>query len=332
MISKTKAENLTGKSVEKGRELVKDKKYAICVLAGGQGTRLGINGPKGAYTENVAYDNKSFFEMILVEPLKKGIPVYIMTSNENKEDTENHFRTNKELKKYIKSVTFFTQGERPLKDLEGNPLEIDGQTIYGASGHGSVYRSMRNSGVLEEMIEEGITKVLITNVDNINVSTVDYDFIGESVDTDVTIKSVKKEDPEENVGVFILKDNMLSVIEYTEIDYAMRNRKDSSGLYLQQANIMVQIIDIEFIKKAADIDLKIHVQTKKKWGLEFIKEETFLFDAFYLANSYKIFQVDREFEFAPIKTKEDIKPAILAYIKKKIKIRNLEENIKMLLD
>ena len=78
--------------------------------------------------------------------------------------------------------------------------------------------------------------------------------------------------------------------------------------------------------------LKYICKPKKKWGLEFIKEETFLFDAFYLADSYKIFQVDRESEFTPIKTKEDIKPAILAYIKKKIKTRNLEENIKMLLD
>ena len=332
MISKVKGEKLTGKRFKKGLEMVNDGKYAICVLAGGQGSRLGINGPKGAYTDDVAYDIKSIFEMILVEPLQKGVPVYIMTSNENIEETENHFTTNKELKKYIKGVNFFTQGERPLKDLAGNPLEIDGQTIYGASGHGSVYRSMRNSGVIEEMKQKGIEKILITNVDNVNVSTLDYDFIGESKDTEVTIKSVKKEDPEEKVGVFVLKDNMLSVIEYTEIDYAMRNRKDSSGLYLQQANIMVQIVDIEFIRKAADIDLKLHVQTKKKWGLEFIKEETFLFDAFYLAESYKIFQVDRELEFAPIKTKEDIKPAILAYIKKKIKARNVSEEIKKILD
>lgn len=331
-IEKVLVEKLTNKKEKIGMKLVNDNKYCIVVLSGGQATRFGLNGPKGAYTKDVGYAVKSIFEMLLLDPLKKGINIYIMVSKDNENETKRHFLENKELSKYLKQVNFFRQEERNLRNIDGTKLKIDGKEITASAGHGSVFKSLKTTGMLEKMKADGVSKVMISNVDNICGGILDYSFIGESLGTDLVIKTVKRENPNEKVGLFALKDKKLEVIEYTEVDANLRNKKDNEGFFLNWCNVMLQIMDIKYIERISDAKMKIHKQFKKKWNKDFIKEEKFLFDIFPKAKVFKIFEVDRTLEFSPIKTIEDVDKAVLQYIIKKIKKKNLESEIRELLD
>ena len=72
-----------------GEEIIKNNQYAVVTMAGGQGTRLGCNGPKGTYKLDIGKNGKYIFE-ILTEKLKKAKEIYgteinwyLMTSEEN---------------------------------------------------------------------------------------------------------------------------------------------------------------------------------------------------------------------------------------------------------
>lgn len=332
MIKKVETQKLTGSQIESGKQQVKNGKYAICVLAGGQGSRFKIEGPKGAVPLNILTERRSFFELLLKNALEEGVWVYVMTSPKNNFETIQHFKSSEVLKEYMSNVVFFEQEERMLKNLDGSPLEIDGKVIFDGAGHGSLYKSMMKKGIIKDMEQKGIENIYVTNVDNICSSILDYDFIGEATNTDVSIKTVRRQTEGEKVGLFCKKDNKLSVIEYMEVSDTLKTKKDESGYYLNCCNIMVQIFSLDFIKKVAKIKLPLHVANKKKWGKDFLKEEFFLFDAFYKASNYKIFEVERNSEFAPIKNPEDVDLAVLHYIEKKIKERNLEGLVKRILD
>lgn len=331
-LKKVETKRLTGSQIESGKEQVKNGKYGICVLAGGQGSRFQTKGPKGAVQLKVLTERRSFFELILKDALEKGIWVYVMTSPKNNIETIEHFKSSKILQENIGNIVFFQQEERQLKNLDGTPLEIDGEVIFDGAGHGSLYKSMMKKGIIKDMEQKGIENIYVTNVDNICSSILDYDFIGESIGIDVSVKTVKRSTDSEKVGLFCKKDNKLNVIEYMEVSDTLKTKKDESGYYLDCCNIMVQIFSLNFIKKAAKIKLPIHVANKRKWGKDFLKEEFFLFDAFNKAKNYKIFEVERNSEFTPIKSPEDVDRAVLHYLNKKIKEKKLEDLVRNILD
>lgn len=332
MIKKVEIQKLNGSKIESGKQQVNNGKYGVIVLAGGQGSRFKTKGPKGAVPLKVLTERRSFFELLLKDTLEKGIWVYVMTSPKNNLQTIEHFTKSKSLKKHMNKVVFFEQEERQLKNLDGTPLEIDGEVIFDGAGHGSLYKSMIKKGIIKDMEKKGIEMLYVTNVDNICSTMLDYDFIGEAINTDVSIKTVKRQTEGEKVGLFCKKDGNLHVIEYMEVSESLKSKKDEMGYYLNCCNIMVQILSLDFIKKAAKIKLPLHIANKKKWGKEFLKEEFFLFDAFYKASNYKIFEVERNLEFAPIKSPEDVDGAVLKYLNKKIKEKKLQDIVRKILD
>ena len=331
-LKKVETKKLTGSQIESGKQQVKNGKYGICVLAGGQGSRFQTKGPKGAVPLNILTERRSFFELLLKNALEEGVWVYVMTSPKNNLQTIEHFTKSKSLKKHMNKVVFFEQEERQLKNLDGTPLEIDGEVIFDGAGHGSLYKSMIKKGIIKDMEKKGIEMLYVTNVDNICSTMLDYDFIGEAINTDVSIKTVKRQTEGEKVGLFCKKDGNLHVIEYMEVSESLKSKKDEMGFYMNWCNIMVQILSLDFIKKAAKINLPIHVANKRKWGRDFLKEEFFLFDVFNKAKNYKIFEVERNLEFAPIKRPEDVDGAVLKYLNKKIKEKKLQDIVKKILD
>lgn len=303
--------------IRKSKEFIEEGKYAVLLLSGGQGTRLGVKGPKGAYKVPLSDGAKSCFE-IHIKKIKehKRVMLLIMCSNENLEATKEFFERNNffDIKERI---IFFTQSDLPLLELDGKtPLKVKGKKVMASSGHGDVIPSLNK--IMEDIEGYGIKKIFISNIDNINSKLIDYEFIYQSMKSELVIKVVEKCKSTEKVGVFAKnKKNELVVLEYSEIPDNLKNMRDEGGLYFRAANIMCQILDIDTIKNIAKKRVKLHsaYKSKKIEGeeVEFIKKETFLFDYFKYVKNYKLFMVYREQEFAPIKDISSIETAVSLY-------------------
>lgn len=306
---------------EIGIEKIKNGKLAAVTMAGGQGTRLGHNGPKGTF--DIGLDShKCLFELLcdgLKEANKKyntTVPWFIMTSKENNEQTVEFFKKNKYFG-YEKNIFFFTQGELPMVDTEGKILIGENGLIKeAADGHGGVYESLVKSGMVNKMKELGIEWVFIGGVDNCLVRMVDPVLMGLAIYRKVTAagKSVVKANPEEKVGVFCKKNGRPNVIEYTEISPEMTEARDAAGeLLYGESHILCNLFSIDAIERMGTNPLPYHSAFKKatyldKEGNKIVpnspnayKFEAFLFDAFGELDDMVILRVRRNEEFAPVK-------------------------------
>ena len=306
---------------EIGKEAIRKGKLAAVTMAGGQGTRLGHEGPKGTY--DIGLDShKSLFELLcdgLKEAEKKyevDIPWFIMTSSENNADTIEFFKKNKYFG-YEKNVYFFEQGQLPMVDTEGKILiGEDGLIKEAADGHGGVYESLVKSNMLEKMKELGVEWVFIGGVDNCLVKMVDPVLMGLSIYKGVTAagKSVVKANPKEKVGAFCRKNGRPNVIEYSEISDEMAEARDEAGeLLYGESHILCNLFNISAIERMGSNPLPYHCAYKKatyidKNGNKIVpdspnayKFEAFLFDAFGDLDDMVILRVKREEEFAPVK-------------------------------
>ena len=311
-----------------GEETIKAGQYAVVTMAGGQGTRLGHPGPKGTFKLDVYGKGKYLFE-ILTENLKEAnqkynvtIPWYIMTSKENNEETvkflekHNYFGYNKEF------VTIFTQSELPLIDEQGKLLIGKDLKIKQASdGNGGTYSSLRASGCLAKMKEDGIKWVFIGGVDNVLLKMADVTLLGmaKSKNVQIASKSVVKANAHERVGVFGKMDSPPKVIEYTELPKKMAEARDKNGeLKYGEAHIMCNLYTIDAIEKISKETLIYHAAHKKnsyidEEGNEVIpdepnsfKFEAFIFDAFEFFDDIAILRGKREDDFAPVKNKDGV--------------------------
>ncbi len=326
-IDKSKLEQKELERLENiGIETIKKGEYAVVTMAGGQGTRLGFNGPKGTFKLDIGENGKYIFE-ILADTLKEGakktgvkINWYIMTSEENDEVTKSFFEEHKYFDYRKEKIKFFKQSKLPLISQEGNLLMGKDFKIREASdGNGGVYKALKNSKMIEDMKENNIKWVLICGVDNIMAKMVDTVFLGFTIDKKVQIasKSIAKSYPEEKVGVFCKREGKPSIIEYIELTEEMRNKKNEDGdLVYGDANIVSHLLSVDAIEKIATNSLDYHVAFKKNAYIDenlneiapeepnSFKFEAFIFDGFKFLDDMSVFRVKREEEFAPIKNKE----------------------------
>ena len=197
-----------------GENIIKNGEYAVVTMAGGQGTRLGHNGPKGTFLLNVNPKPKYLFEIIAdglkMANEKYGITLnwYIMTSTENNDKTVNFFEEHNYFDYPKNKVKFFKQGNLPLVSEEGKLLVDENLHIkYAADGNGCIYRAMQQDGVLDDMKKNNIKWIFIGSVDNAILNMVDPILLGLTVSDGNKIgsKSVVKRSPQERVGVFCKK-------------------------------------------------------------------------------------------------------------------------------
>ncbi len=310
-----------------GKKAIKEGKLAAVTMAGGQGTRLGHNGPKGTY--DIGLDShKSLFELLsdnLKEEGKKYdviIPWFIMTSRENNKDTVEFF----EKHKYFgyqknKNIFFFEQGELPMIDTEGKILiGEDGLIKLAADGHGGIYESLVKTKMTNKMRELGVEWVFIGGVDNCLVKMVDPVLMGIAIDKKVTVacKSVVKANPHEKVGVFCKRNGKPNVIEYSEITDEMAEATDENGeLLYGESHILCNLFSIDAIERMGAEPLPYHVAYKKAKYIDkdgnlvvpdspnAYKFEAFLFDAFGEVDDMAVLRVKREEEFAPVKNSDE---------------------------
>lgn len=312
---------------EIGTKIIKAGKLAAVTMAGGQGTRLGHNGPKGTF--DIGLDShKPIFEL-LCETLKLAnekydvvIPWYIMTSKENNKDTVDFFEKHNYFGYPKGYIQFFKQGELPMVGEDGKVLlDENGMIKQAADGHGGIFTSMRKDGVIYDMKARGIEWVFIGGVDNVLVKMVDPTLIGlaESKGILAAGKSVVKAGPHEKVGVFCKRNGRPSVIEYSEISKEMAEEIDENGqLKYGESHILCNLFNIKEIEKISEKNLPYHSAHKKATYMnekeEIVKGtepnaykfEAFLFDAFESLDDMVIMRVKREEEFAPVKNAEGV--------------------------
>ena len=309
-----------------GEDIIKSGEYAVVTMAGGQGTRLGHNGPKGSFLLDVKPKPKYLFE-ILADGIKRAnekygviLNWYIMTSTENDARTEEFFKEHNYFDYPKDKIKFFKQGNLPLVSEEGKLLVDENFHIkYAADGNGCIYKSMRIDGVLDDMKKKGIKWIFIGAVDNALLNMVDPILLGLTVcdRNQIGSKSVVKRSPEEPVGVFCKKDGKPGVIEYTELPTEMAHEVDEEGeLLFGESHIMCNLYNIDALDKISKEKLPYHSAHKKAPYMnekgELIKVtkpnaykyEAFIFDGFAYFDNISILRGRRNEDFAPVKNAE----------------------------
>ncbi len=326
-----------------GQVLIREGKVAAFTVAGGQGTRLGWNGPKGSYPATVVTGKplfRCFAEQILASQRKYGvaIPWYIMTSPVNDADTRAFFQDNNYFGLSHNDVYMFPQGMMPAMDAETGKILLAEKHLpaMAPDGHGGSIKALRSSGAIEDMIARGIEHISYFQVDNPLVNAVDPLFIGlhaEAPDSsgEMSSKMVAKAYPEEKVGVFCRADSKTVVIEYSDLPEELANeRSDSGGLSYVAGSIAIHIMSVGFVERlTADehhFAIPYHRAVKKAPYIDIetggliepmapngVKLETFVFDALALAESSIVYETDRVQEFAPIKNAEGVDSVITSH-------------------
>ncbi|EDV28617.1 uncharacterized protein TRIADDRAFT_20208 [Trichoplax adhaerens] len=316
-----------------GLNLIADNKVAVILLAGGQGTRLGVDYPKGMYCVGLP-SGKSLYQiqgerMFRLQQLaqertgKKGtIPWYIMTSQHTKQQTRNYFEKHKFFGLNEKDIMFFEQSTLPCFDFDGKIILAAPDKIARApNGNGGLYSALSNCGILKDMQDRGIAHIQAYCVDNILIKMVDPVFTGycASKNADCGAKVVRKVDASESVGLVCLCDGTYQVIEYSEISKEMTEKRNKNGeLMFNAANICNHYFSYDFLSQtvsARENELPHHMarkkipyvnesgQTVKPETPNGIKMEKFVFDVFLFSKNFAVMEVKREDEFSPLKNK-----------------------------
>lgn len=310
---------------ELGQDLIRRGKVAGFVVAGGQGTRLGFDGPKGNYPIS-PIRKKTLFQLFaenLAAASKKFdtiIPFYIMTSPLNHDATVEIFESADYYGLGKDNVFLFQQGTLPNFDFDGKILMADKHIIAaGPDGHGGSLKALYNSGAVADMKKRGVEYLSYWQVDNPLIHPVDPLFAGLHVmdKAEMSSKALIKAGPLEKVGNFSLVNGKVTVIEYSDLPDEAAHRKNSDGsLAFELGSIGIHIISVSFIEKLnaeGDFALPLHRAVKKIPHIDEngnhiepdkpngVKLETFVFDAIPMAEHSIILQTRREEEFAPVK-------------------------------
>ncbi len=317
-----KYKNDTSEYEKFGDELIKAGKLAVCSMAGGQGTRLGFNAPKGTFMLDLEKPI-SIFEALMNKLKfaneKYGIKIfwYIMTSETNNDETIKFFEDNNFFGYDKTHVIFFKQGELPLLDENGKVVLKDKNKIYMApDGNGGIFKALGDNAIIEHMKNNDIKYLAIGNVDNILIHLVDPIVVGimEKNNIELISKSFMKPTADGKWGVFCKVNGEIKVIEYIEMSDELLEARNSEGeLLFGDAHFGCNFFKVDLLEKLVDTGLTMHRAIKKNSHItsngEFEeintqKFEAFIFDAFSVAENLLIFRIKKEEEFAPIKNKD----------------------------
>ena len=308
-------------AVKLGKELIAAGKVAAFVVAGGQGTRLGFDGPKGNFPIS-PIKNKTLFRIFadsiaaVSQKYQAGCPWYIMTSPLNYGRTKEIFRLNNYYGLDEKNVFIFQQGTLPNFSSDGKILLANKANIAcSPDGHGGSLKALYESGALDDMKRRGVEFLSYWQVDNPLINIFDPLFIGLHVldQAEMSSKALIKSGPKEKVGNFCLVDGRVTVIEYSDLSDELAERRNPDGsLVFELGSIAIHIISRTFAEKlnADDFSLPLHRAAKKVRRInkkgnavesDGIKLESFVFDALPLASKSVILQTIRSEEFAPTK-------------------------------
>jgi len=330
------SEELRAKYIEArrvGDKLVKDGKVAAFTVAGGQGSRLGWDAPKGTFPATPLRKLPLFacFAEYIHNIQKRydvTIPWYVMTSPLNHKDTIDFFLKNKFFGLEKTDLMFFSQAMFPALDMTSGKVLMAGKDAIALSpnGHGGSLKALYTSGAVADMHQRGVTQLSYTQVDNPIVRMVDPLFLGLHAmeKADMSSKMLPKAYPKEKLGNICVVDGKLTVIEYSNLPDELAEQRDKDGeLKFKCGNVALHAIRVDFIEKlntrptetgsggfalpwnraekkveCIDMDTAAPIRPEKPNA---IKLETFVFDALPLCEKSIVYETDRVDEFAPIK-------------------------------
>lgn len=305
-----------------GLDAVRKGKVGAILLAGGQGTRLGFDKPKGTYNIGV-HRELYIFECLInnlmdtVKESKTWVPIAVMTSNINHEDTIKFFKEHGYFGYNSEYVYFFIQDMAPATDYNGKIyLESEKKPAMSPNGNGGWFTSFVNAGLLGEFRKYGVEWLNVFAVDNVLQRIADPCFIGATIDSGCVCgaKVVSKAAPDEKIGLLVREDGRPSIVEYYEMTDEMMNAKDENGNRLYNYGVILNyLFSVDEMLRVMEDKLPIHVVEKKIPHIDEngnmikptepngYKFELLVLDLIHLMRDCLSYEVDREREFAPVK-------------------------------
>lgn len=309
----------------KGEEALREGKIATLVVAGGQGTRLGFDLPKGMFPAGPV-SGRTLFQIFADRLIATGkrygveVPMYLMTSEATDATTREYFESNDYLGLHPSQVIIFKQGTMPAVDAATGKLLLADKNALALSpdGHGGTLRALQRNGCLDKMKSDGNEHLFYWQVDNPLITLCDPVFIGHHLlaESELTSQVIRKRYPTEKVGNVVQVDGRTQVIEYSDLpDEAAQATNRDGGLKLWAGSIAVHLFDIDFLvrEKDSDTSLPFHRASKKvpcldEAGNQVVPEspnatkfEKFIFDLLPAAKKAIVVEVEPAKAFAPIK-------------------------------
>lgn len=312
---------------EIGTKAIREGKVAAVLLAGGMGTRLGSDDPKGVYNIGKTKDVYIFQRIVenlmdIVKLTQTDIYLFVMTSDKNHTKTVSFFKEHNFFGYKEEYVKFFMQEMAPATDYEGKVyMESKSRISNSPNGNGGWFSSMKKWGILDIIHNEGIQYLNVFAVDNVLQRITDPSFIGAVIERGVEAgaKVVKKAAPDEKVGVMCLEDGRPSVIEYYELTDELMNTLNEKGERVYNFGaILNYLFEVKALERIIDNQLPVHIVEKKIPYMDekgnFIKPETpngykyelLILDMIHDLKSCLPYEVERNKEFAPIKNKTGV--------------------------
>jgi UDP-N-acetylglucosamine/UDP-N-acetylgalactosamine diphosphorylase len=309
----------------RGEAALRRGEVAALVVAGGQGSRLGFEHPKGMFPIGPV-TSKSLFQvhaekvLALSRRYGKPVPLLVMTSPATHAETEVFFAEHRRFGLPADQVFFFCQGTMPALDLETGKLLLDkpGRLFTSPNGHGGTLTALAESGLLDQLRRRGIKQVFYFQVDNPLVKVADPVFLGHhlAAQAQVSSKIVPKDGPTDKMGNMVLVDGRCTIIEYSDLPEELGRQTDENGrLRIWAGSPAIHIFAVDFLEQVTrgEGQLPFHVARKKVPCLNeagtlvepprenALKFEMFIFDVLPLADRWTVVETSRHEEFVPLK-------------------------------
>ncbi|MFK5956036.1 MAG: UTP--glucose-1-phosphate uridylyltransferase [Planctomycetota bacterium] len=297
----------------------------MLTVAGGQASRLGFEGPKGAFPLG-ALSGASLFQ-ILAGQIRRLREVYrcklawvIQTGPGNHAETKSFFEKRNHFGLGASTIRFVCQGTLPALTPKGQLLLAAPDRLFrNPDGHGGVYRALKNSGAIGSLRAAGVSTLFYCQIDNPLAWIGDPVFLGYHLQQGarMSAKVVEKTEPAEKVGLVVADGERNTCVEYSDLpDEIQAERAADGGLKFRAGNIAIHIFELDFMEEMAEANLPLHLARKEIRCLsadgvtselrEGVKFETFVFDALPLARKSVIQLALREEEFAPVKNRSGV--------------------------
>jgi UDP-N-acetylglucosamine/UDP-N-acetylgalactosamine diphosphorylase len=308
-----------------GHEALGRGELAVLLVAGGQGTRLGFDKPKGVFPIGPV-SNKTLFQIHADKVFALGrrygrpVPSLVMTSPATHADTTAYFADHDYFGLGRDNIYFFQQGTMPAVDIAtgGLLLEAPGVLFSSPNGHGGTLTALSETGVLDEIARRGVRHVFYFQVDNPLVKVGDPAFLGKHIAlrSEASSKAIAKAYPKEKMGVLALIDGRCGIVEYSDLPEELCHKTDAKGrLVFGAGSPAIHLFDLEFLRRITQgaSRLPFHVARKKVPHVDpagtrveptaenALKFEMFVFDALPMADRWLVMESPREEEFSPVK-------------------------------
>jgi UDP-N-acetylglucosamine/UDP-N-acetylgalactosamine diphosphorylase len=324
------AATIDAAAVRLGHEALARGELAVLLVAGGQGTRLGFDKPKGVFPVGPV-SNKTLFQVhadkvfALARRYGRPVPFLVMTSPATHADTEAYFAEQGFFGLGRENVYFFQQGTMPAVDIATGRLllEAPGVLFTSPNGHGGTLTALSESGVLDHTADRGVKHVFYFQVDNPLVKVGDPAFLGKhiAIRSEASSKAIAKAYAKEKMGVLALIDGRCGIVEYSDLPDDLTHMTDDQGRLVYRAGSpAIHLFDLAFLRRVTQgaTRLPFHIARKKVPHIDeggravsptkenALKFEMFVFDALPMADRWLVMESPREEEFSPVKNADGV--------------------------